>query len=79
MNSKLKTKKVALFIISAFLLTSFNAVWANDNDDHALWTSFEMTKKINKKFKVGAEFEYRTKDYLKDIAGLLRPRNVQYL
>lgn len=78
MNSKLKTKKVALFIISAFLLTSFNAVWANDNDDHALWTSFEMTKKINKKFKVGAEFEYRTKDYLKDIERFSAGVNLQY-
>ena len=75
MNSKSRIKAViALF---AILISLPCAVMASD-DDHALWTSFEMTKKVNKKFKVGAEFEFRTTDYMQEIERFSMGINFQY-
>lgn len=75
MNSKSRIKAViALF---AILISLPCTIMAGD-DDHALWTSFEMTKKVNKKFKVGAEFEFRTTDYMQEIERFSMGINFQY-
>ena len=78
MNSRLKIKRgIAIVIILATAFSLPHNVWAND-DDHALWASFEMSKKVNKKFKIGAEFEYRTTDYLKSTERFSVGINCQY-
>lgn len=67
MNSKSRTKKaIVLFIATAFMFLAPSTANADD-DNYGLWTSFEMSKKINKKCKVGAEFEFRSNDYLKEV------------
>lgn len=67
MNSKSRTKKAfALIAAFAFIFSAFSTAKADD-DNYGLWTTFEASKKINKKFKVGAELEFRSNDYLKDI------------
>lgn len=78
MNSRLKADKRIYVLIALFTALSFTGrAWAND-EDYALWTSFEMTKKVNKKFKVGAEFEFRTTDYMKDAERFSIGINCQY-
>ena len=67
MNSKSRTKKAfALIAAFAFIFSAFSTAKADD-DNYGLWTSFEASKKINKKFKIGAEFEFRSNDYLKEV------------
>lgn len=67
MNSKLRAKKnIALLLACTLAIFSFSTAHAND-DEHGLWTSFDMSKKITKRFKVGTEFEFRTSDYLKEV------------
>ena len=67
MNSKSRTKKALAFIAAfAFIFSAFSTAKA-DYDNYGLWTSFEASKKINKKFKIGAEFEFRSNDYLKEV------------
>ncbi len=62
----------------ALALSSFGAVQADNEDDHALWTSFEATKKIDNKFKIGTELEFRTHDYLKEVDRFSAGINLQY-
>ncbi len=78
MNSRLNIKKAFALFAALFLILSSNTVKAGDEDNHGLWTSFEMTKKVNKKFKVGAEFEFRTTDYMKEVERYSIGFNCQY-
>lgn len=64
---------MALVLIFSVAVTA----QAND-DDYGLWTSFEASKKINKKFKVGAEFEFRSSDYLKEVERFSAGISAQY-
>lgn len=67
MNSKSRTNKAILLLIAFTLMLIVPGTANADDDNYGLWTSFEMSKKINKKFKVGAEFEFRSNDYLKEV------------
>ncbi|MBQ8364454.1 MAG: DUF2490 domain-containing protein [Bacteroidaceae bacterium] len=67
MNSKSRTNRIATLLFAfAMVFPAFNTAKAGD-DNYGVWTTFEASKKINKKFKVGAELEFRSNDYLKDI------------
>ncbi len=67
MNSKLKTKNVFLLLAATALILLTPCTASADDDNYGLWTTFEMSKKINKKFKIGTEFEFRSNDYLKEV------------
>ena len=67
MNSKSRINRIATLLFAfAMVFPAFNTAKAGD-DNYGVWTTFEASKKINKKFKVGAELEFRSNDYLKDI------------
>lgn len=78
MNSRLKnnSRTIVLALLALALLLPCQAN-AND-DDHALWTSFEVSKKLNKQFKATGEIEFRTSDYLKEIERLSAGVGLQY-
>ena len=65
MNSKSNIKKRFTLLAILLLTLSANIVQAGEEDKHGLWTTLELSKKVTKKFKIGAELEYRTTDYLK--------------
>lgn len=69
MNSKLKIKRgAAKIVVLAIALSSFAPAFAADDEDNkGLWTSIELSKKVTKKFKIGAEAEFRSNDYLKEV------------
>ena len=79
MNLKLSTNiKAALLTALALAVSSLGSVQADNDDNQGLWTSFDATKKINNKFKVGTELEFRTNDYLKEIDRFSVGFNLQY-
>ncbi len=79
MNSRLSSNiKAALLTTLAFAVSSLGSVQADNEDNYGLWTSFDATKKINSKFKVGTELEFRTNDYLNDIDRFSIGFNLQY-
>lgn len=79
MNLKSRTNtKAALLAALALILSSMSTVQAGSEDDYALWTSLEATKKIDNKFKIGTEFEFRTSDYLKEVDRFSAGINLQY-
>ena len=49
-----------------------------DEDNKGLWTTFEASKKVTKKFKVGGEAEFRTADYAKEVERFSVGVNGQY-
>lgn len=73
----LKRQCIIILCILCALLTPICATQAN-NTDKALWTSFELSKKINKRIKIIGEFELRTNDYIKDIGRISAGINLQY-
>lgn len=51
-----------------FLLAPlYNVNAQGDNDEFGIWTTFEASKKISKKFKVVADAEFRTYDFVNNI------------
>lgn len=56
-------KKIALFF--AFFATTLIAT--AQSDDFGVWTSIELQKKINKKWSVGFESEFRLQDNAKEL------------
>lgn len=78
MNSKSRTNKIATLLFAfAMVFSAFSTAKADD-DNHGVWTSFDMSKKINKKWKVGGELEFRTNDYLKEVERFSVGVNCQY-
>jgi len=55
----MKTLKTTMMIL---LMAAITVPVKAQSDDLGLWTSVEATKKINKKFSVGAEGEFRLRD-----------------
>ena len=80
MNSRLKTNSrvTALIALALALLLPCSANAGDDADDYGLWTSFEVSKKINKQFKATGEFEFRTSDYLKEVERFSAGIGLQY-
>ena len=79
MNLRLSSNiKAALLAALALAVSSLGSVQAGNDDNQGFWTSFDATKKINSKFKIGTELEFRTNDILKEIDRFSVGFNLQY-
>ncbi|MBO7240417.1 MAG: DUF2490 domain-containing protein [Bacteroidaceae bacterium] len=70
MNTNLKNKfrGILTLLIAIFLLAPlYNVNAQGNNDEFGIWTTFEASKKINKKFKFVADAEFRTYDFVNNI------------
>lgn len=64
MNTNLKNRKrvAAYLLLAVFALSPIFSANAQSDDEFGVWTTFEASKKINKKFKAAFEAEFRTLD-----------------
>lgn len=66
-------------LLAMFLLApSCNANAQGNNDEFGIWATFEASKKINKEFKVVADAELRTYDFVKNIERATIGAKVEY-
>ncbi len=80
MISKLNNNRLAGCILAAAMAfcSIAPAQAGGDEDNKGLWTTFEASKKVTKKFKVGGEAEFRTADYAKEVERFSVGVNGQY-
>ena len=80
MNSRLSNNKlVGCILAAAMAFCSIAPAQAGgDEDNKGLWTTFEASKKVTKRFKVGGEAEFRTADYAKEVERFALGVNGQY-
>ena len=70
MNTNSRTKKnaaVILLLAIMAILPTLTAKAQDNSDEYGIWTTFEASKKINKKFKFGIDAEFRTIDYVSNV------------
>ena len=68
MNTNLKNKGMLALLIAMFMLAPLcNANAQATEDDFGIWATVEASKKINKKFKVVGDVEFRTYDFVNNI------------
>ena len=80
MISRLSNNRLAGCILAAAMAfcSIAPAQAGGDEDNKGLWTTFEASKKVTKKFKVGGEAEFRTADYAKEVERFSVGVNGQY-
>ena len=81
MNTNLKNnfRGILTVLLAMFLLApSCNANAQGNNDEFGIWATFEASKKINKEFKVVADAELRTYDFVKNIERATIGAKVEY-
>lgn len=80
MISRLRNNRLAGCILAAAMAfcSIAPAQAGGDEDNKGLWTTFEASKKVTKKFKVGGEAEFRTADYAKEVERFSVGVNGQY-
>ena len=68
MNTNLKNKGMLALLIAMFMLAPLcNANAQATEDEFGIWATVEASKKINKKFKVVGDVEFRTYDFVNNI------------
>ena len=68
MNTNLKNNSMIALLIAMFMLAPLcNANAQSVDDEFGVWTTFEASKKINKKFKVVGDIEFRTYDFVNNV------------
>ena len=68
MNTNLKNNSMIALLIAMFMLAPLcNANAQSVDDEFGIWTTFEASKKINKKFKVVGDIEFRTYDFVSNV------------
>ena len=68
MNTNLKNKGILALLIAMFMLAPLcNADAQATEDEFGIWATVEASKKINKKFKVVGDVEFRTYDFVNNI------------
>lgn len=68
MNTNLKNKGILALLIAMFMLAPLcNADAQATEDEFGIWATVEASKKINKKFKVVGDAEFRTYDFVNNI------------
>ena len=68
MNTNLKNKGILALLVAMFMLAPlYNANAQATEDDFGIWATVEASKKINKKFKVVGDVEFRTYDFVNNI------------
>ena len=68
MNTNLKNKATLALLVAMLILSPLCNINAQSSEDEfGLWTTFEASKKINKKLKLEFEAELRTIDGIKEI------------
>jgi type III secretory pathway component EscR len=58
---------IALLVAMFMLAPLCNANAQSVDDEFGIWTTFEASKKINKKFKVVGDIEFRTYDFVSNV------------
>ena len=66
-NSNNTSRGIIALIIAIFTLAPLCNVNAQSDDDFGVWATFEASKKINKKFKVVGDAEFRTYDFVNNV------------
>lgn len=67
-SSNNNRNSIVALLIAIFMLTPLcNTNAQSNNDEFGIWTTFEASKKISKKFKVVADAEFRTYDFVNNI------------
>ena len=67
-NSNNTSRGIIALLIAIFTLAPLSNVNAQSVDDEfGVWATFEASKKINKKFKVVGDAEFRTYDFVNNI------------
>ena len=66
-SSKIKTRSVAAIILAILTIVPLGIKAQENSDEFGVWTTFEASKKINKKFKFGIDAEFRTFDWLSEV------------
>ena len=67
-NSRTKKRLIGYLLLAVFAIAPFCSANAQSEDDEfGVWTTFEASKKINKKLKIDFEAELRTIDGVGDI------------
>ena len=68
MNTNLKNKGIQALLVAMFMLAPLcNANAQNCEDEFGIWTTVEASKKINKKFKIVGDAEFRTYDFVNNV------------
>ncbi len=68
MNTNLKNHSIIALFIAMFMLAPLcNANAQATEDEFGIWATVEASKKINKKFKVVGDVEFRTYDFVNNI------------
>ena len=68
MNTNLKNNGMIALLIAMFMLAPLcNANAQATEDEFGIWATVEASKKINKKFKVVGDVEFRTYDFVNNI------------
>lgn len=66
-NSNKKTKATALLLLAAFLLAPLSTKAQSNENEFGIWATIEASKKLNKKFKIAADAEFRTFDFVSNV------------
>ncbi len=67
-NSRTKKRLIGYLLLAVFAIAPFCSANAQSEDDEfGVWTTFEASKKINKKLKVVGDVEFRTYDFVNNI------------
>ena len=67
-NSNNSNKSIITLLIAMLMLAPlYNANAQNNKDEFGIWATVEASKKINKKFKVVADAEFRTYDFVSNV------------
>ena len=78
-NSNNRKKSVVALLIAIFTLAPlFNASAQSDKDEFGIWATVEASKKINKKFKVVGDAEFRTYDFVNNIERAAIGAKIEY-
>ena len=67
MNTNLKNNGMIALLIAMFMLAPLCNANAQADDEFGIWATVEASKKINKKFKVVGDVEFRTYDFVNNI------------
>lgn len=66
-NSRTKKRTILCIVLAILTIAPFSLKAQENSDEFGVWTTFEASKKINKKFKFGFDAEFRTTDWLNDV------------
>ena len=66
-NSNKKTKATALLLLAAFLLAPLSTKAQSNENEFGIWATIEASKKLNKKFKIVADAEFRPFDFVSNV------------